>query len=50
MEMNARSERMLEAIRCFLNGKKAEWQEDIRGGVDGAFRIEPAAPGASDGI
>lgn len=29
MEMNARSERMLEAIRCFLNGKKAEWQEDI---------------------
>ena len=27
--MNARSERMLEAIRCFLNGKKAEWQEDI---------------------
>ena len=29
MEMNARSERMLEAIRCFLNGKKAEWQDDI---------------------
>lgn len=29
MEMNARSERMLEAICCFLNGKKAEWQEDI---------------------
>lgn len=29
MEMNARNERMLEAIRCFLNGKKVEWQEDI---------------------
>lgn len=27
--MNARNERMLEAIRCFLNGKKVEWQEDI---------------------
>lgn len=29
MEMNARNERMLEAIRCFLNGKKADWQEEI---------------------
>ena len=31
MEMNARNERMLEAIRCFLNGKKADWQEEISG-------------------
>lgn len=31
MKENARNERMLEAVRCFLNGKKADWREDISG-------------------
>ena len=29
MEENARNERMLQAIRCFLNGTRVDWQEGL---------------------
>ena len=44
MKLNAISEKMLEALRCFLNGEKVMWEDGLSADDwAGLFRLCPAS-------